>query len=98
MAVVARRITHRAAIIPEIPLLTSIEQARSIKEIQPGAPLPDDLVKRVAGSKDPVATGIEVCAETLRAAAGIPGVSGVNILHYGDANNVADAIRASGLR
>ena len=97
-AVVARRITHRAAIIPEIPLLTSIEQARSIKEIQPGAPLPDDLVKRIAGSNDPVATGIEVCAEVLKAVAGIPGVSGVNVLHYGDASNVADAIRASGLR
>ena len=97
-AVVARRITHRAAIIVELPLLTSIDQARSIKEIQPGAPLPDDVIKRIASSKDPTATGIEVCAETIRAAVRIPGVSGVNVLHYGEAGNVADAIRASGLR
>ncbi len=97
-AVVARRITHRAAIIVEVPLLTSIEEARSIKEIQPGAPLPEELVKRIAGSKDPVAAGIEVCADVIKTAVGTPGVSGVNILHYGDAGNIAEAIRASGLR
>ncbi len=97
-AVVARRITHRAAIIVEVPLLTSIDQARSIKEIQPGAPLPEDLVKRIAGSNDSVATGVEVCAKVLEAAVRIPGVSGVNVLHYGEARHVADAIRASGLR
>ena len=97
-AVVARRVTHRAAIIVEVPLLTSMEEARSIKEIQPGAPLPDDLVKRIASASDPVAAGVEVCAEAIEAAIEVPGVSGVNVLHYGDAEHVAAAVRASGLR
>ncbi|MDJ0750793.1 MAG: methylenetetrahydrofolate reductase [Woeseiaceae bacterium] len=97
-AVVARRITHRAAVIVEVPLLTSIEEARSIKEIQPGAPLPEDVVKRIAGSQDPVAAGVEACAEVLKTAVAVPGVSGVNVLHYGEAGTVAEAIRASGLR
>ena len=97
-AVVERRITHRTSIIVEVPLLTSMEEARSIKEIQPGAPLPEDLVKRIAASKDPVAAGIEACAMMLRTASELPGVSGGNVLHYGNAKNVAAAIRASGLR
>ena len=97
-AIVARRITHRVSVIVEVPLLTSLEEARSVKEIQPGAPLPDELVRRIDGASDPVAEGITVCAEVLEAASRIPGVSGVNILHYGDARNVVAAIRASGLR
>ena len=97
-AIVSRRITHRASVVLEIPLLTSIEEARSIKDIYPGAPLPEDIVKRITGAKDSVAEGIEVCAQVLKSASGIPGVSGVNVLHYGDAENVAAAIRASGLR
>jgi len=97
-AIVSRRITHRASVILEIPLLTSIEEARSIKDIHPGAPLPEDIVKRITGAQDSVAEGIEVCAQILKTASSIPGVSGVNVLHYGDAENVAEAIRASGLR
>lgn len=97
-AVVARRITHRAAIIVEVPLLTSIEEARSIKEIQPGAPLPDDIVKRIADADDPVAEGIKVCAGVMKAVSQVPGVAGVSVLHYGAAANVAAAVQASGLR
>ena len=96
-AVVAHRITHRAAVIVEVPLLTSIEEARSIKEVQPGAPLPDDIVRRIAAAEDPIAEGVEVCAQVMKTASGIPGVSGVNVLHYGAAANVAAAVRASGL-
>ncbi len=95
--VVGRRITHRAAIIVEVPLLSSLQQARAIKEIYPGAPLPDDLVKRISSAKDPAGEGVEVCASVLKAASEIPGVSGVNVLHYGSAATISAAIRASGL-
>ncbi len=97
-AIVSRRITHRASVIVDVPLLTSIEEARAIKEVQPGAPLPEDIVKRITSAQDPVAAGIEVCAQVLQSASRIPGVSGVNVLHYGVAGNIAAAIRASGLR
>ena len=97
-AVVARRMTHSASVIVEVPLLTSMEEARSIKEIQPGAPLPEDMVKQIASANDPVAAGIERCAQVMKESAMIPGVSGVQVLHYGDVSNVAAAIQASGLR
>jgi methylenetetrahydrofolate reductase (NADPH) len=98
VAVVEQRITHRASVIIEVPLVTDVEQARSIKDIYPGAPLPDETIQRIASAPDPAAEGIQVAAEMLRRASEVPGVSGLNVVHYGKAATIAAAICESGLR
>lgn len=92
---VERKLTHRASVMVEVPLLTSATSATSLKANYKGATIPGDIVKRIVDSRDPVAEGIAVCAEMMVEARKIPGISGVNILHDGDPRNIVAAIRQS---
>ena len=91
--IVAQKITHQASIIADVPLLTSLAEAQALKENFKGAPIPDDALQRIENSNDPVREGISVCAEMIAEIRTIPGVSGVNIQHWGAPANVAAAIR-----
>lgn len=90
---IEKRVTHRASVIVDVPLLTSPQQARLLRSTFKGAPIPDVLVARIAAASDPVAEGVSVCAETLAELQGMPGVSGVNIHYAGDPHHVVAAIR-----
>lgn len=92
---VERKLTHRAAVVVEVPLLTSAKSAKSLKAAYKAATVPGDVINRIVESDDPVAEGITVCAEMITKARNIPGISGVNILHDGDPQNIAAAIRQS---
>jgi len=94
---VERKILHRSSVVVEVPLLTSMEEARLLREQDKGAPIPEAAVKRIATADDPVAEGISVCAEMLMDLRSIPGVSGVNIQYGGDPENVVAAITQAGM-
>ena len=91
------KIMHRASLVVEVPLLTSVQEAAAVKEVHKGAPIPDAAIKRITESRDPVREGISVCAEMLNELPGIPGVSGVNIHYRGNPRNVTAVIHEAHL-
>jgi len=90
------RVTHRASLVVEIPLLASAEIARNLKKNMPSALIPDAAIREMAGADDELETGIGLCAEMLAGAREIPGVSGANIRYEGPANQAVAALAAAG--
>ncbi len=78
--------------------LPSAETARWVKDNMLDSKIPDTIIERLEQADDPLAEGIGICAETMRAMAGIPGISGVNLMTTGEPEHIAAAIEASGLR
>jgi methylenetetrahydrofolate reductase (NADPH) len=94
---VSLRLTHRAAVIVGLPLLLSEARARTIADRHPGAVVPEEIIARLAGASDPRKEGIAVLAGMLAELAGMPGVSGAEIVDVEDVAAVAEAIRLSGV-
>jgi methylenetetrahydrofolate reductase (NADPH) len=94
---VEKKILHRASVIVEVPLLDSHESARDYKKHNPIALIPEETTKRIMDAEDAAAEGFSACVEVLRELRGIPGISGVNIRHAGNATAVAAAIATAGL-
>lgn len=92
-----QKITHRASIIIDVPLLASTREAQLLTELQPGTLIGEAVVKRLSESKDPLAYGIDVCSTVVTALRDMPGVSGVNIRHNGDPKNVCAALQRAGV-
>jgi methylenetetrahydrofolate reductase (NADPH) len=95
---VAERITQRVNVIVGLAPLPSADIAQSLGKNLRGAVVPAKVVKRLRQAPDPEREGIELCAELLNEMADIPGVSGANLMCFGDTAAVADAIRLSGVR
>ncbi len=96
--IVAAKLTHRASFIMALSPLPSAEAARWIRANVKGALVPDAIIHRLEQASDPESEGIDICAELLREAATIPGVSGANLLTLGKLGTIPAAIEASGLR
>jgi len=94
---VSLRLTHRAAVIVGVPLLTSATAARTIGDRHPGATIPDEVIEQLANAADPRAEGVQLLAGMLAELATVPGVSGVAILDGTDCRAVAEAIEISGV-
>lgn len=94
---VSLRLTHRAAVIVGVPLLTSAAAARTIGDRHPGVTVPDVIIGQLAEAEDPRAEGVQLLAEMLGELASLPGVSGVAILDGTDCRAVAEAIEVSGV-
>ena len=94
---IEKKILHRASVIVEVPLLGSRDAARDYKKKNPIALIPDAVIKRIVEAEDAQAEGLAVCVEMLRALPAIPGVSGANIRHKGDATAVTQAVEMAGL-
>jgi methylenetetrahydrofolate reductase (NADPH) len=95
--IVEQKLLHRAALIVEVPLLTSATMAREFKNNSPGTLIPEKLIKRIASASDPEAEGITLLAEVLTEIAAIPGISGVNIVYAGSADAVVEVLRTANL-
>ena len=95
---VGDRLIQKTSVIVSVAVLQSADDARWLKENRPNVLIPDDVVKRMDQAKDPVDEGIRICAETIRALRGVPGVEGVSISATQDLTSIPRAIRAAGLR
>ncbi|MGB5332145.1 MAG: methylenetetrahydrofolate reductase [Woeseiaceae bacterium] len=60
--------------------------------------VPDAILKRLRRSQNPEREGIEICAETLQQLKDVPGVSGANLVSFGNPDSVARSVEISGLR
>jgi methylenetetrahydrofolate reductase (NADPH) len=89
------RNTHRAALLVEIPLLVSSDQARSYKDKNPSVLVPGTEIQKISLADDPLSTGIERCAAMLSVTRDIPGVSGVNIRYEGPPEHVIAVLNQS---
>jgi methylenetetrahydrofolate reductase (NADPH) len=95
---VAARMTWNFAVTVSLVPLTSAAMARWVKENMPDSKIPAALVERLEKAADPRAEGIAICADAMRLLTEIPGVSGVHLVSTGEAELLAEVIRASGLR
>ncbi len=86
------KVPHRASVLVDVPLLTSAGDARDLKGLHKGAPVPDALVNRIVAADDPVAEGIAVSASVMRELRDVPGVSGINLRYSGDPRNAVAVI------
>lgn len=60
--------------------------------------IPPGLIKRLESADQPEREGIEICAELMQEIAGIPGISGVNLLSLGKPEAVIAAIETFRLK
>jgi methylenetetrahydrofolate reductase (NADH) len=95
---VTAHLTHRAHVVVTVAPLLSVESARRLRANVRGARIPKAVVLRLEQARDPEQTGVEICAEMLRALAVLPGVAGAHIIAPGDPDLVRAVIDASGLR
>jgi methylenetetrahydrofolate reductase (NADPH) len=95
---VAAQLTWRFSVVVSLAVLPSADTARWVKEHMADSKIPEALIKRLASATDPEAEGVAACAETMRAVAALPGVSGIHLMSVGDPALTAAAIDASGLR
>lgn len=94
---VERKITHRASLILDIPLIGSRETAGGYKANNPGALIPKAVTARLTRANNPAGEGVSACAEMLAKARTLPGIAGANIRHDGVPGQVVSAIREAGL-
>ena len=94
---VDKGIIRRTNIIGTTAILGSADDARWLRDNRRNVVIPNSIVDRLEGAADPRQEGIEICAETLRTMAEIPGISGANIMAARDLSTIPIAIDAAGL-
>jgi methylenetetrahydrofolate reductase (NADPH) len=90
---VALKITHHAAVIVDVPILTSTAAAAKIAVDYPGARIPAAVLRRLEAAADPRAEGIAIAADALRTYRSTPGVTGANLV--GETAAVTDVLAAA---
>ena len=94
---VAAKLIERINVIIGIAPIPSADVGEWLANNLRGTVVPDAIMKRLKRSSNPQREGIEICAEMLQELADVPGVSGANIMSFGDAHGIAEAIKLSGL-
>ena len=87
----------RVFILAGVGPLRSAKTADWMRRNVPGMHIPDALIDRLAGAKDPAREGRDICVEQIQAIREIPGVSGVHVMAYRQEETVAEIIDRSGV-
>ncbi len=90
--------TWRYSIMVSVTPLASMETAQWVKDNMPDSKIPDVILERLEAADDPEQEGVDICAETMREIAEMPGISGVHLISTGSPELLARAIDASGIR
>lgn len=77
--------------------LASARAATWIRANVPGIHIPDETIKRLAGTKKQKAEGKQICIELIQQMREIDGVAGVHVMAYRQEEEVADIIDRSGV-
>lgn len=86
------------SVVVTLAPLPSAEVARWLVENRLGAVIPESIIHKMDRASDATGEGVELCAKLLNEVAGIPGVSGANLLTLGDPGPVKEVIEISGLK
>jgi methylenetetrahydrofolate reductase (NADPH) len=77
--------------------LRSAKAADWMRTNVPGIHIPDALVERLRGAKDPVREGRDICIEIIQEVRAMNGVHGVHVMAYRQEEAVAEIIDRSGV-
>ncbi len=88
---------ERCFILPGVGPLASARTATWIRTNVPGIHIPDAIIKRLEGAKEPKQEGRRICIELIQQIREIEGVSGVHVMAYRQEEAVAEIIQQSGV-
>lgn len=90
-------LVKRTSFIGSVAVLESADDARWLKKNRPNVIVPDALIERLDVADDPREEGVQICVETLRAMAEIPGIAGASIMASRNLTTIPEVISRSGL-
>ena len=92
---VATKMTREAAFIISLTVFSTAAEAKWMRDNRPNVLIPDSVIERLDKAVDPRREGIDICAEQMSELAGIPGISGVNIMATTELAAIPQAIAAA---
>jgi methylenetetrahydrofolate reductase (NADPH) len=90
-------------LLGQVFILVGVGPLRSGKAAQwmrthvPGLHIPDAVIERMAGAKQPAREGRQMCVEIIQEISTLPGVSGVHLMAYKQEESVPDIVDRSGV-
>ncbi len=84
-------------ILPGVGPMPSARTADWIRKNVPGVHIPDDIIKRLEGAKEPKKEGQKICVELIQQVREIEGVNGVHIMAYRQEEFVGEMVTAAGV-
>jgi methylenetetrahydrofolate reductase (NADPH) len=84
-------------VLPGVGPLASARTALWIRNNVPGIHIPDEVIKRLEGAKEPKLEGRKICVELIQQIREIEGVSGVHVMAYRQEAAVGEIIQQSGV-
>jgi len=97
-SLVAAKLLERVNVIIGIAPIPSADMGEWLAGNLRATVVPDAVIKRLKQSANPEREGALICAEMLQQLAETPGVSGANVVSFGETDVIARAIELSGLR
>ncbi|MCP4387717.1 MAG: methylenetetrahydrofolate reductase [Gammaproteobacteria bacterium] len=88
---------EKCFILPGVGPLASARTATWIRNNVPGIHIPDEIIKRLEGAKEPKLEGRKICVELIQQIREIEGVSGVHVMAYRQEEAVGEIIQQSGV-
>ncbi|MGQ9631347.1 MAG: methylenetetrahydrofolate reductase [bacterium] len=88
---------ERVHIMAGVVLVRSARAARYMRDSVPGIDVPEDLISRLDGAKDPKEEGLKICLETIDALRRIEGVRGVHIMPVMAESTIPTIVEQGGL-
>jgi methylenetetrahydrofolate reductase (NADPH) len=88
---------EKVFILPGVGPIASARTASWIRDNVPGIHIPDSIIDRLAGAKEPKKEGQKICIELIQQIREIEGISGVHVMAYRQEESVADIIQQSGV-
>jgi methylenetetrahydrofolate reductase (NADPH) len=95
---ISTKLTWRCQVLAQLAVFASADEVKATRKIISDAIVPQSIVRRLKGAKNPEQEGIRICAEQLQQVTEIPGIAGATIMTPGDPANIVAAIEASGVR
>jgi methylenetetrahydrofolate reductase (NADPH) len=90
-------VDKQVAIIASVLPLESVEQARTLDRRRTYGPVPESVIARLSGAKDPAKEGIAIAVEMARQVKTVPGLRGIHVLSGGCEAAAATVIGEAGL-
>ena len=88
---------EKCFVLPGVGPLASARTATWIRNNVPGIHIPDEIIKRLEGAKEPKLEGRKICVELIQQIREIEGVSGVHVMAYRQEEAVGEIIQQSGV-
>jgi methylenetetrahydrofolate reductase (NADPH) len=77
--------------------LRSAKAAQYMRTHVPGVHIPDDVVKRMAGTKDGAREGRQLCIDLIQEIHSLPGVSGFHLMAYKQEDSIPEIVDRAGV-